>query len=192
MKKKIAVVIVSLAAALFAMPAVAQPGMGGGMGPGMPGGGGQGMRGAADCSKAPYPEQCRARQAAHQKMLEACRDTTGPQRRACLHEQAQQFDCGQSANPPHCEARKQAYAACSAQAGPQFRRCVQEKLPPADCSRMPGPQCAARQQAYAACKEQTGEDFKLCTRQQRAHEQCKDLLGPAHQQCLRDILAPAR
>ena len=35
--KKTALIIASLTAALFALPAVAQPGMGGGMGPGTPG-----------------------------------------------------------------------------------------------------------------------------------------------------------
>ncbi|MBL8395783.1 MAG: hypothetical protein JNK99_13720 [Candidatus Accumulibacter sp.] len=164
-------ILVSLASVLFALPAFSQTGPGS-MGPGMAAGsgGGRGMGPPADCAKAANPEQCRARQEAHRKVREACRDKAGPERQQCMHEQAQQADCSQAGNPQQCEVRKQAYAACREQTGPAFKQCVQEKMPPVDCSKSADP---AR-----------------CLRHQKAREMCREKTGPEHRQCLRDALAP--
>ncbi|MDQ5945087.1 MAG: hypothetical protein QG619_506, partial [Pseudomonadota bacterium] len=80
---KTGIAIVSLAAALFALPVMAQPGPGGGAGMG-PGGSGQGAgpgagpgggkRQPMDCSKSKNPEACTAHQEARKKAMEACKD----------------------------------------------------------------------------------------------------------------------
>ncbi len=68
--RKSSLIIASVAAALLALPAMAQPGPGMGAGAGMAGGGaGPGMRAATDCTAATNPEQCKARQEAHPKVI---------------------------------------------------------------------------------------------------------------------------
>lgn len=120
-----------------------------------------------DCSQSRDPAACTAHREAHAKALEACKDIAGPQRQQCMHEQAQNFDCGKSANPQHCEARKAAYKECQSQSGPGFRQCVQQKMPPVDCSKAGNPQrCEQHQKAREACKDKLGPDHKACLREQ--------------------------
>jgi hypothetical protein len=170
---------VSMSAALIAWPAIAQQGPAGVPGayglaesvaPAAPPSaqGQRAKRGPADCSNARNVEQCKARQEAHKKMLEACKDKFGVDRKQCLHEQAQAIDCTQARNPQQCESRKQASAACQNQKGAQLRQCVQQKMPPADCSKSPDP---AR-----------------CEQHQKARLLCQDKAGAEHRQCLRDNL----
>ena len=165
-------IIASLSAALFALPATAQQGPGTAsdaavMG-GKAAGQGQSKRSPPDCSKAKDTEQCKARQEAHQKAVNACKEKAGAERKQCMHEQAQNVDCSKARNPQQCESRKQAYAACKEQSGPQFKRCVQEKMPPADCSK--------------------SADAARCEQHQKARDACKDKIGTEHRQCLRDNL----
>ncbi|MBE2260270.1 MAG: hypothetical protein IAE88_15520 [Rhodobacteraceae bacterium] len=173
-------IIVSLAAALFAAPAMAQfaAGMQSGMevgptGMGMPGGGqGRATRGPADCSQSANPGQCRARQEAHQKTFEACKDKVGAELRQCMHAQAQRADCAQARSPQQCQARKQAYAACRGQTGAKFASCVERRLPATGCS--------------------GASDAALCAQHEKARTLCADKNGAEHLQCLRDVLAPGR
>ena len=169
-------ILATLAAALFALPAMAQQGPGTASEAAVIGGKaasqGQSKRGPVDCSKAKDVEQCTARQGAHQKAREACKGKTGAERRQCMHEQAQNVDCRKARNPEQCASRKQAYAACKEQSGPQFKRCVQEKMPPADCSK--------------------SADAARCEQHQKAREACKEKTGPEHRQCLRDNLTPKK
>ena len=134
----------TLLAALLGLPAMAQPGpgMGGMSGAGMSGmgpGTGASQRGAGpnaprDCTQTPNPEACKAHQHARLQAREACKDKAGPDRRQCMADQMQNFDCRKSANPQQCEARKKVYQECKGQTGPAFRQCAQEKMPPTDCS----------------------------------------------------------
>ena len=157
------VALTSLVLALASLPAAAQ--QGGGSGPGA-------QRGPRDCSQTADPAACNAHRDAHRKMMDACKGKAGPERQQCMHEQAQNVDCGKARNPQQCEARKQAYGECKDQQGPAFKQCVQQKMPPADCSKAADPQ--------------------RCERHQKAREACKDKVGPEHRSCLRDILAPAK
>lgn len=172
---------VSLSAAQIASPAIAQQGPAG-----VPGAYGlvesvaptppapppaQGLRskrGPADCSNAGNVEQCKVRQEARTKLLEACQDKFGAERKQCMHEQVPGFDCTGARNPQQCESRKQAYAQCQNQNGAQFKKCMQQKMLLADCSRSPDP---AR-----------------CEQHQKARLICQDKLEPEHRQCLRDNL----
>jgi hypothetical protein len=178
MKARFAIIVASLLASLLAMPAGAQPGpgmggMGGmsGMGPGMGGGmmqgGGPRARAPRDCTQAPNPAACNAHREARAKALEACKDQAGPQRRQCMQEQRQNFDCSKSGNPSQCEARKQVYKACEGQVGPAFRQCVQQKMPPVDCSKAFDPaRCDVHQKAREACKDKFGPEHRACVLQQ--------------------------
>ncbi|WP_300340394.1 hypothetical protein [Accumulibacter sp.] len=182
-------IIAAVAAALLPMPAAAQfaAGMQSGMGQGMygtgPGSTGMGagmhggkrhqaMHGPADCSKSANPEQCAARQEAHRKVFEACKDQVGSARRQCMQEQAQKTDCTQARDAQQCQARKQAYAACASQSGAKFPTCVQQRLPSAACS--------------------TATDAALCAQHEKARTLCANRNGPDHLQCLRDVLAPGK
>lgn len=168
----------SLCAALIAWPAIAQQGPAGVPGayglaesvaPTPPSAQGQGAkRGPADCVNAGDVEQCKARQAARKKMLDACKDRFGAQRKQCLHEQAQAIDCTRARNPQQCESRKQASAACQNRKGAQFKQCVLQKMPPGDCSQTPDP--------------------VRCEQHQKARLICQDKIGSEHRQCLRDNL----
>lgn len=174
---KTPLIIGALVAALFSLPAIAQTppekGAQAGTEKSMPGMGmQQGQRSPVDCSKAKDAEQCKGRQEAHRKARDACKDKAGPERKTCMHEQAQNSDCGKARNPQQCESRKQAYASCKEQSGPQFKRCVQEKMPPVDCSK--------------------SADAARCDRHQKIREMCKDKIGSEHKQCLRDNLAPQK
>lgn len=164
----------ALMASLFCLPAIAQPGPGMG-GPGMSGmtsgmGGGHhhraGHRGQRDCMQAANPEACKAHQQARTQAREACKDKAGPERRQCMGEQMQNFDCGKSANPQQCEARKKVYQECKGQTGPAFRQCVQQKRPMTDRG--------------IAGDRQTDELHN------KAREACKDKFGPEHMSCLRE------
>lgn len=156
--------VVAAVATLLCTSADAQPAPGSG--------GGRGMHGKGGCPLAADPEQCLARHQAHQQVMAACRDQRGPERRQCVHAQAQKVDCSQARSPQQCELRKQAYAACQDQAGPAFRQCVDSKMPAIDCSKAVDP---AR-----------------CEQHQNARTACRDKSGPEYRQCLRDILAPAK
>lgn len=171
----------ALAAALLSVPAIAQQGPAGVPGapamvkeitsppPAAQPPSQKAKRGSVDCSKAKDVAQCQARQDAHQKVLEACKDKSGADRKQCMQKQTQNVDCNKSRNPQQCEARKQAYAACKGKTGAQFRQCVQEKMPPIDCSTS----------AYPA----------RCEQHQKVREICKNKVGQEHRQCLRDNLA---
>ena len=189
MKTRLMIIGSALMASLFCMPALAQtgpgtgpcgaapcpggmgPGMGQGMGPGMgmgPGAGqgmgrGMGPRGPRDCTQAPNPEACKAHQQARDQARAACGDKFGQERKACMGEQMQNFDCAKSGNPPQCEARKKVYQECKGQAGPAFRQCVQQKMPPVECSTATDPKrCEQVQKARAACKDKPGSEYMAC------------------------------
>ncbi|WP_313954240.1 hypothetical protein [Accumulibacter sp.] len=184
--RKSSLVVAALAATLLAMPAMAQfaAGMQSGMVQGMPGsdmgpgstgmhgGARQARRGPVDCSRSADVEQCKARQQAHRKVFEACKDKVGAERRQCMHQQAQMTDCSQARNPQQCETRKQAYAACQGRNGAQFKRCVQLQAPSSACAQ--------------------ASDPALCAQHEKARTVCAPTTGAEHLQCLRDILAPAK
>jgi hypothetical protein len=117
----------ALMASILCMPVMAQlgPGMGG---PGMSGAGvgqrGAGPGGSRDCMQSANPEACKAHQQARIQAREACKDIAGRNRRQCMAEQMQNFDCGKSGNPQQCEARKKVYQECKGQTGPAFRQCA--------------------------------------------------------------------
>lgn len=174
MKSRLMMITVSLLASLASLPVTAQPGpgmggMGGGMsgmGPGMAGSPPQ-ARAPRNCSQAADPTACNAHREARAKAAEACKDSTGPQRRQCMQQQMQNFDCAKTGNPQQCEARKMAYKECQGQAGPAFRQCVQQKLPQAECSKAPNPaRCEQHQKAREVCKDKLGPEHKACLRQQ--------------------------
>lgn len=174
MKTRLMMIASALLASLISLPASAQPGPGG-MGPGMGPGGGAGMmqgggpraRAPHDCSQAPSPDACTAHREARAQAREACKNTAGPQRRQCMQEHRQNFDCTKAGNPPQCEARKMAYKECQGQTGPAFRQCVQQKMPPVDCSKAPNQaRCDLHQKARAACQDKLGPEHKACLREQ--------------------------
>ena len=165
----------ALLTGLFCLPAIAQPS------PGMDGMGGAGMsnrqagpgaRGAGphmprDCTQAPNLEACKAHQQARLQAHETCKDKAGPDRRLCMGEQMQNFDCGKSGNPQQCEARKKVYQECKGQTGPAFRQCAQQKMPLADCSKAADPKrCDLHNKAREACKDKLGPEHKICLREQ--------------------------
>ena len=177
MKTRLMMIASALLASLICLPASAQPG------PGMGGTGGEGMnpramqgmgpgngpraRAPRDCSQAPNPAACTAHREAHLKAREACKDSAGPQRRQCMQEQMQNFDCAKAGNPQQCESRKMAYKSCQGQTGPAFRQCVQQKMPAPDCTAATDPKrCELNQKARAACKDKLGMDHKTCLREQ--------------------------
>jgi hypothetical protein len=123
----------ALMASILCMPVMAQPGPGMG-GPGMSGAGvgqrGAGPGGSRDCMQSANPEACKAHQQARIQAREACKDIAGPDRRQCMAEQMQNFDCGKSGNPQQCEARKKVYQECKGQTGPAFRNAPNRKCRP--------------------------------------------------------------
>lgn len=171
---KNALLIISLSAALLALPAIAQQNHGTGSG------GEQNKEakaphekhGAFDCSKAKDAERCKMHQQDRDKARETCKGKDREERQQCMHAQAQTVDCSKERNPQHCEARKQATAACAGQSGAQFRQCVEQKMPPVDCSKMP--------------------DSARCEQHQKARDLCKDKTGSEHRQCLRENLDPKK
>lgn len=177
MKSRLMMIASLLMASLISLPASAQggPGMGGGMGPGAtqdmgPGmmqGGGRQARAPRDCSLAPNPAACNAHREARLMARDACKDKAGLQRRQCMQDQMQNFDCAKAGNPQQCESRKTAYKACQGQAGPAFRQCVQQKMPAMDCSKAPNPaRCEQHQKARIACQDKIGPEHKACLREQ--------------------------
>lgn len=175
MKSRLMMIATALMTSLICLPASAQPGQGTsgmgsgmtGMGPGMAQGGGPHARAPRDCSQRPNPEACTAHREARAKAFEACKDSAGPQRRQCMHDQMQNFDCAKSGNPQQCESRKMAYKECQGQAGPAFRQCVQQKMPPVDCSKAPNQaRCDLHQKVRAACKDKLGPEHKACLHEQ--------------------------
>ena len=176
MKARMMMIGSALMASLIGLPAMAQPAQS--MGPGMAQGGGPGMGGAGmgqrgmrhaprDCTQTANPEACKAHQQARRQAHEVCKDTIGPDRKQCLREQMQNFDCAKASNPQQCEVRKRAYQECKGQAGPAFRQCVQQKIPAADCRAAGDPQrCEQVQKAREACKDKAGSDHMACLRAQ--------------------------
>jgi len=119
--------VVGLAAALVSLPALAQPGPGGGMGPGMGGMGGMGPQAAADCSKAANPQHCLDRQ----KAQEACKDLRGPARQDCMTDHMPAPDCGKSADPARCAAMQSQKLACKGKYGAERQACIKANpVPP--------------------------------------------------------------
>jgi hypothetical protein len=122
-----------------------------------------GRRGPRDCTQAPNPEACKAHQQARDQAHAACSDKFGPERKQCMGEQMQNFDCAKSGNPPQCEARKKVYQECKGQAGLAFRQCVQQKMPPVECSTAADPKrCEQVQKAREACKDKPGSEYMAC------------------------------
>lgn len=85
---------------------------------------------AADCSKAKNVEQCKARQEARKKALEACRGKTGTQRKQCLNEQAQNVDCKKSSDPARCAQFERTRKLCATKTGEEYRQCLRDNLAP--------------------------------------------------------------
>lgn len=174
MKTRRMMIASTLLASLLCLPALAQPGpgMGGmdgsnGMDSGMAQKTGPDARAPRDCAQTPNPAACTAHREARAKAMEACQGKMGPERRQCMQEQRQNFDCAKSASPQRCEARKQAYSACKDQPRPAFRQCMQQKMPPVDCSKAANPQrCDLHQKARDACKDKLGPEHKACLREQ--------------------------
>lgn len=171
MKNRLMMIAITLAASLTSLAASAQPGpgMGGmsGMGPGMAQGNPPRASAQGDCSRALNPAACNAHREARAQAIEACKTNVGPQRRQCLQQQMQNFDCAQAANPQQCESRKIAYKECQSQTGSAFRQCVQQKMPAVDCSKAPNPaRCEQHQKARTACQDRLGPEHKACLRQQ--------------------------
>ena len=156
MKTRLMMTASALIASLICLPAIAQPGPGmGGGGPGMNGMGsgmqqgspgmqqqggpgmmqkGPGARGPRDCTQTRNPEACTAHREARAKANEACKGKTGPDRKQCMIDQRQNFDCSKAVNPQQCEGRKVVYKECQRQQGPALRQCVKQKMPAPDCS----------------------------------------------------------
>lgn len=172
MKTRLMMIAGALLASLIGLPASAQsrPGMSGGMnamGADMAQTGSPCTGAPCDCKQAPNPAACSAHREARAKAHEACKDSVGPQRKQCMHEQMQNVDCAKAGNPQQCESRKVAYKECQGQTGHTFRRCVQQKMPPVDCSKAPNQaRCERHQQARAACKDKLGPEYKACLREQ--------------------------
>jgi hypothetical protein len=125
------------------------------------------MQGPRDCSQSRNPTACTARREARDKAMAACKDITGPQRRQCMQTQMLNIDCSKSGNPQRCEARKTAGEACQGQSGRAFRQCMQEKMPPMDCRQAPNQQrCEQHEKARAACQDKLGQEHLACLRQQ--------------------------
>jgi len=165
MKTRLMIVASTLAATLFCLPAIAQPGPGAGM-MGAPNQGATTMK--RNCSQLNNPAACEARQAERAKAIEACKGKAGVERRQCMQEQRiAGTDCSKSGNPQQCEARKQAYQACKGQAPSAMRQCMQDRMPTVDCSKAPNPQrCEQHQKARIACKDKVGPEHMACLRAQ--------------------------
>lgn len=158
------IVITSLLAALFAAPAFAQTTPT----PAAPAPGGVPTAKVRDCSQAPNPAACQERREARAKLMEACRDKAGAERRQCMHEQRMAAtDCAKTGDPQRCEARKQAYEGCKGQDRAGMRQCMEQKMPPVDCSKAGNPQrCEQHQKAREVCKDKAGPEQRACLRQQ--------------------------
>jgi len=119
-----------IAAALLALPAVAQMGPGAGMG-GMGGTGPGGATGpgprVADCSKAPDKATCEA----HNKALEVCGTQRGPAHRECMEDNMPAADCSKAPNPAQCANMQAARAACKGKYGPERAACLRQQQPAA-------------------------------------------------------------
>lgn len=165
MKTRLMIFASALATTLFCLPAIAQPGPGGGM---MGNPGQSATTTQRNCSQMNNPAACEARQAARAKAMAACKDKAGTERRQCMHEQRMAgTDCSTSRNPQQCEARKQAYQACKGQTRAKLRQCMQAQMPTVDCSKAPNPQrCEQHQKARIACQDKVGPDHMACLRAQ--------------------------
>ena len=173
MKPRLIITASMLIASLLSLPAIAQGNPAGPGGPGMQQGGqmmgqrGPGARAPRDCTKTPNPEACTAQRDARLQAREACKNKAGPDRKQCMIDQHQNFDCSKAANPQQCEARKVTYKECQGQTGPAFRQCVQQKMPAADCTQAIDPKrCELHQKARTACKDKVGPEHKSCLREQ--------------------------
>lgn len=175
MKTRLIMTASMLITSLVCLPASAQSGPGATaspsavtMGNGAQQAGGPGTRGPRDCAQTQNPEACTAHRAVRAQANEACKGQAEPERKQCLIDQRQNFDCSKAANPQQCAARKAAYKECQSHTGPAFRQCVQQKMPAPDCSK--------------------SKDTKRCETRQNAREACKEKIGPEHKNCLREQL----
>ena len=145
--------VVSLAAALIALPASAQ------LGPaGVPGAPGlaetdpsaklgslapqtsshssqaqrtqQQKHALVRCNKAKNVAQCNSRQAARYKATEACKNKTGAERKQYRQEQIQSINCNKSADPALCNRHKRASELCHNKLETEHRQCLRDNLVP--------------------------------------------------------------
>ncbi len=115
--KKTSLLVAGLAAGLFSIGALAQPGSGGG----------PRQATQADCGKAKNPALCEARQ----KAREACKDRKGPDHRACMEDNMPGPNCAKARSPQRCEERQKAREACKGKYGPDRRQCLRGQKKPA-------------------------------------------------------------
>jgi hypothetical protein len=134
---------ISLAAALIAMPVVAQQGPAGV--PGAPGlappppppppaatapaaQAKPAQRRPADCRKSADVEQCKARQEERRKRIEACQGTVGAQRKQCLQNKTAPANCSSSSDPLRCERHRKAQELCKNLLGSEHQQCLRDNL----------------------------------------------------------------
>ncbi len=126
MKFSLSMLLAGVAAATLAATAAAMPG---GAGPGK----GPGAH-PMDCAKAKDKARC----ASLNKDIEACKDKTGDEWRACMHQPAptakfappKPRDCSKARNKERCEAHKAALEACKDRGTrAEHRKCMAGQLP---------------------------------------------------------------
>ena len=140
---KTLLIAVSLAAALIALPVVAQQGPAGVPGaPGLapmspsaplppappPAPPKQVQRNPADCGSAKNVEQCKARQEVQRKVREACQGKTGKARQQCVKKETRVAECSVSADPARCERYRKARELCSEKLGSEHQQCLRDNL----------------------------------------------------------------
>jgi len=123
---KFSLLLAAIAAATFATSAAAMPsGAAPAIGPGAH---------PMDCAKSKDKARC----AALNKDIEACRDKTGDEWRACMHQPAptakftppKPRDCSKARNKERCAAHTSALEACKDQATrAEHRKCMAAQLP---------------------------------------------------------------
>jgi hypothetical protein len=138
---KTLIFVVSLIAALSAMPVNAQQGPAGV--PGAPGLAPPSpppvamapvaqakpvQRRPSDCRQASDVGQCKARQQARRKLLEACHGTVGAERKQCLQKKPQAANCSSSADPQRCERHNTARQRCKDLPDNAYRQCLRDTL----------------------------------------------------------------
>lgn len=87
-------------------------------------------RSATGCGK--NDTQCKARQETRKKMLEACRGTTGKERKQCLSVHARRIECSKTADPQQCELHSLARERCKDTNGREHSQCLRDALTPRD------------------------------------------------------------
>lgn len=102
------------AAALFWLPACAQPA-------------------AGDCATARDPVRCEARQAA----LKTCGEKRGSEKQHCIEANMPPPDCRRTRHPPRCEAEQRAREICRGKADRELKKCLRDALPPKTAGKRP-------------------------------------------------------